>query len=352
MCERSMGATPLVRPTRRGQAPTSQCRGKDFMSDSRDLVDANVVAFHFDQPREATVTHVPTLADDGIERAWRNVFVEHRFLPEDVTAIACEWKPTDADQQFMSRKFPNLKDVSFNFERPEPDGWPAAFERAQAARVEAMRNHPELAGDPPVSQGSTPEPDNARPPDFVLLPLLRMGPNPPPDSAYRTLIPNVLYLCAANVGWTPRKTLAMQWVLQSFLNNEFTFDGVLDEGFANLARALQIEDMSSEDGSEHLLVFKGKTPLHMPAAAVALPGFHQRLSQILGGDRFLVGITCHDKLHVMRADSTRTWYMREIVFENDHLEEDLAPTLLLLERDGMQIVEQKGTPSGREPWAL
>ena len=320
------------------------------MSDSRDRVDANVVTFHFEQMHEAAVIDVPALAEDGIERAWLAVALERRVPSEDVAAITCDWKPTDVDQQFMSQNFPNLKNVSFNFERPDSDGRQAAFERAQAAPGQATRDHPELARYTQMPQGSTPEPHAGTLPDFVLLPLLRMGPNPPPESAYRTLIPNALYLCAANVGWTPRRTLRMQWVLQSFLNNEFTFDGVLDEAFANLAPALRIENMSAEDGSQHLLVFKGETPLHMPAAAVALPGFHQRISQILGGDRFVVGISCHDKLHVMRADLT-TWHLREIVFENGHIEKDLAPTMLLVDRDGMRIIDQKGTPSAHEPWA-
>src|SRR5262249_5778292 len=52
-----------------------------------------------------------------------------RVPAEDVTATVCEWKPTDVDQQFMSRNFSNLKNVNFMFERPEPDGWQAAFER-------------------------------------------------------------------------------------------------------------------------------------------------------------------------------------------------------------------------------
>ncbi|MFC9440451.1 hypothetical protein [Nocardia sp. NPDC057030] len=116
------------------------------------------------------------------------------------------------------------------------------------------------------------------------------------------LIPNQLYLLAARVAPTPRGTLGMSWVMR---NQVDTF---------------------------------------MPAAAIAAPDFHDRLVELLGGDRFVAGISCHDKLHVVRADSGWLGDLEQMVFAADHLEEDLVPTLLAIEPGGIRIIKQNGTP--------
>jgi hypothetical protein len=127
---------------------------------------------------------------------------------------------------------------------------------------------------------------------------------------------------------------------------DIAFDDLLDEAFGNLAAGLQITGYST-NGSDTILEFTGDDTVHMPAAAIATPNFREEMASILGGDRFLAGITCHDRLHVVRADSDHsTTALNEIVFAHEQQHEDLVPTLLLIEPDGMHIVAQKGKPLG------
>ena len=126
--------------------------------------------------------------------------------------------------------------------------------------------------------------------------MLRMVTSPPPLSAYRTLLPNQLYVLVARVAPTPRGTLAMNWVLQNQLvGAEVAFDDLLDEAFVNLAEGLKITGYSSDEGSDTLLEFTGVDAVHLPAAAIAIPNFCVQMASALGGDRFLAGITCHEK---------------------------------------------------------
>ena len=95
--------------------------------------------------------------------------------------------------------------------------------------------------------------------------MLRMVTSPPPLSAYRTLLPNQLYVLVARVAPTPRGTLAMNWVLQNQLvGAEVAFDDLLDEAFVNLAEGLKITGYSSDEGSDTLLEFTGVDAVHLP----------------------------------------------------------------------------------------
>lgn len=306
--------------------------------------DINVVAFRYGEGDEVAVIDVPASADDSISQAWQKVFRQRRVLANQIVAVHAEWAPTAADHEFMSGNFPNLDEVSFNFERPESGDWDSALQQAAATREAAMHGgHIQEATRNPTD-GSI-DPKAVEP---VSIPMLRMATSPPPMSAYRTLLPNQLYVLVARVAPTPRGTLALNWVLQNQLvGADITFDALLDEAFVNLAAGLKITGYSSDDGSDTLLEFTGVDAVHLPAATVAIPNFRAQMASALGGDRFLAGITCHDNLHVVRADSDySTTALREMVFACESHDEDLVPTLLLIEPDGMRIVAQKGEPLG------
>lgn len=179
----------------------------------------------------------------------------------------------------------------------------------------------------------------------MAIPVLRTTTPTSPLAAYRTLIPDRLYLVIAHV--TPTHGgLGIDWVRSSQLvGTKVTFDDLLEEAFANLTAGLQVAVLSSEDGSNSALQIAGVGVRQMAAAAVASPGFREQVAQPLGGQRFLAGITGHDHLHVVRADSDDGWdAMEQFVFDAETHDQDLAPTLLLLEPDGMRIVAQKSPP--------
>lgn len=301
----------------------------------------NVVAFRISGLDEVAVTDVPDDVDDGVAQAWRKVFRQRRVPAEKVVEIHMEWAASAGDHEFMGRNFPNLGDVSFNFERPAADGWAAAREHAAAIREVAMQElveEEQAAAPNGVAAGDDP----AMPP---LIPLLRMVTSEPPLSASRTLIPNQLYVLAAWVSPTPRGTLGMNWVLKNFVEQEqINFDDVLAAAYADLWENVTVGAYDAKDGTDRMLQLEGNSLTFMPAAVVASPQFREKMAEYLGGDRFLAGISCHDHLHVVRADSAYAEGLQEMVFGSDHVEEDLVPTMLLIEPDGMQIVSQKGTP--------
>ncbi|WP_194832224.1 hypothetical protein [Nocardia sp. XZ_19_369] len=305
-----------------------------------DGVGMNVVGFVISGIDEPALTDVPAESDDGIMQAWGQVFRRRRVPAESVVAIHAEWAPSAADHEFMTRNFPNLGNVTFTFERPEPDGWPAALAHAAIVRETALRRA--------AAQDLLPAFDadgDQDAPERVLIPMLRMVQLPPPMSASRALIPNQLYLLAARVAPTPRGTLSMSWVLRNQVDSgEVDFDAALAEAFSNLSDGMRIGVGESASGADRLLFFEGTTTTFMPAAAIAMPNFHDLLVEHLGGERFVAGISCHDKLHVVRADSGWVGDLKRMVFADDHNEEDLVPTLLLVERDGISILEQNGTP--------
>jgi hypothetical protein len=291
--------------------------------------DINAVVFRYSVGDNVVITDAPARADEAISQACQKVIGPHRIVTNQIVAVHAEWEPTAAD-------FPNLAETSSNFERPESGDWDAALQQAAATRAAAMHEKPLQEG----VQEAMREP--------VIIPILRMTTSPPPMSAYLTLLPNQLYVLVARATPTPRGTLSLSWVLQNHLiGADITFEDLLDTAFVNLGAGLKITGHSTDDGSETLLEFTGVDTVHMPAAAIAIPNFHEQVASFLGGDCFLAGITCHDKLHIVRADSDFfTTALEKLVFATEQQHEDLLPTLVLIEPNRMRIVAQKGGALG------
>lgn len=315
------------------------------MSSPIDGHDMNVVAFRYGAgDDEVAVTDVPARADNGISQAWQKIIGQHPNLTNNIVAVYAEWEPTAADYEFMSWNFPNLPEVSFSFARPESGDWDAALQQAAATRAAAMqKKHAQEAMGNLVATLTDPE---AREP--LAIPMLRMVTSPPPMSAYRTLLPNQLYVLVARVAPTPRGTLNLNWVLQNqFAGADVALDDLLDEAFVNLAAGLKTTGYSLGDGSSTDVLEITRDNIHLAAAAIAMPNFREQIASILGGDRFLVAINCHERLQVARADSDiGTTALKELVFAHEQQQEGVVPTLLLIEPDGMRIVAQNGEPLG------
>jgi hypothetical protein len=308
-------------------------------------LDFNVVAFRYGPADQVALAHVPARANDGISQAWQNVLGQHRILSNQIVEVHAEWEPTAADYEFIGENFPHLPRVTFNFERPESGDWDAALRQAAAIRAAAMdKMHAQQATANPGAPLTDPEA-----PEPLAIPMLRMVTSPPPLSAYRTLLPNQLYVLVARAAPTPHGTLALNWVLQNQLAvTGVAFDDLLDEAFANLAAGLTTTGYSLGDGSgTDILEITGHDTVHPTAAAIAMPNFREQIASILGGDRFLVAISCHERLQVARADSeVGTTALKEMVFAHEQQQEGVVPTLLLIEPHGMRIVAQNGEPPG------
>ncbi|MEV5650140.1 hypothetical protein AB0L57_17990 [Nocardia sp. NPDC052254] len=181
------------------------------------------------------------------------------------------------------------------------------------------------------------EPDR---PDPIAIPLLRTTSEPPSPLASHVLIPGGLYVVVAAVGPTPRGTLGMNWVLEHHLEGmDFTFGDIRAEAAQNLRNGLRMA-MAGNGADIQVLHVEGVDATHMPAGAVSLSDFPERVADALGGDRFVAGIPCEDHLYVARADTPSAALVSEMVAAPHDCGSDLIPTVLLLEPAGMRILEQ------------
>jgi hypothetical protein len=115
----------------------------------------NVVVFQLNDDSDGLVVgRAPTLAEDGVRRAWEGVRHEHDAHSTSVVALHAEWEPSPGDVAFIETTFPEAA-VTFNFPRPTPDGWDEAFAAAQETMLEAAaatdgRPHPAATGPRPA----------------------------------------------------------------------------------------------------------------------------------------------------------------------------------------------------------
>lgn len=96
--------------------------------------------------------------DSCVQNAWASLSARENAAPIDVTRIYSEWQPSASDMSFLEASFPNAT-LSYSFERPHPDGWPAAFERVarEILASQQARSRQEQGGSaesPPSSSNS------------------------------------------------------------------------------------------------------------------------------------------------------------------------------------------------------
>jgi hypothetical protein len=283
----------------------------------------NVVVFELDREfRENAAAGAPAMADDCVRQAWDTVRLDGHVRADEVTALYSDWEPSVADARFIAETFPTAE-VSYSFRRPEPSGWEEAFAEARRLMAEASRQEGddvEQAGEllPIVWSDAAP---------FCLLEAL----------PHRRLIPDTLAVATAWVAPTPRGTIGMDHLTYHTQREigDLTVEDLLDIAFDNLRTGLRIEGERSELGD---LVTMHR-PGSLAAAAVALPDFHERLSDILSDDRLVVGLPCQEYLLVTGAGSTElVEHVKEAVLSSPHAPGELLPTVLLVERTGMRLL--------------
>ncbi len=297
--------------------------------------EVNIVIFRYGDSGQMADTTVPVLVEDGYRQAWRTVIRQHGMTAESVTGIASDWAPTEADETFLRKNFPNLREVSAAFDRPGPDGWDQALAAAEQARQEIERQLEQEE-----SQRANRTDREAGSDEPLMIPMLRTAAEPPRQVASRELIPGQLYVVVAGVAPTPQGSLGMHWVLEKQVQEAgFTFDDVLAEANANLGEGLRTV-LRGESARERVVHFQGVDSRHLPAAALAIPGFTDRVAGLIGGDRFVAAFPCEDHLYFARADSDAAGVLADLVREPHDCGSDLIPTVVLLEPAGMRVLVQ------------
>jgi hypothetical protein len=295
----------------------------------------NVVVFLLARGEgQHAIAEAPARAEDGIQQAWEQVTREHQARPAEVVALHSEWEGSAADLSFVRAQFPEAK-VTYNFARPGPDGWEEAFQAARQVMAEARDKRLAAEADERMQQVNE---------DGELLPVLWSGSAPRAPALasmpHWPLVPGRLFVAFAMVAPTPRGTIGMSHLTHDI--HQRTGSPALDElmGLASpaLTRGLHIDGRRSDKGDLITLRREGS----LAASALALPGFHQRMSGMLNDDRLVVGLPCPDDLIVAGASSGWIEEIRQMVLTSPYPDTELVPSMLLVERAGMQLLAERG----------
>ncbi|MEE6259168.1 hypothetical protein [Plantactinospora sonchi] len=283
---------------------------------------------------EHVIADAPTRDEDCVRQAWEIVAARDGVRPDEVVALHTEWATTDADARFIGEFFPQAQ-VTHNFDRPEPDGWDRAF--AEVREIMRRAHEEQLAAE--TSDRVRHAEENGE-----LLPVLWSATSPRAELLrslpHQTLVPGRLFVALAMVAPTPRGTLGMSHLTHDTRQRigEPPVADLFEEAYGSLSRGLRIDGRESEKG--HLLTLHREGSL--AASAVALPGFVERMMELLGTDRLVVGLPCPDDLIVAGADSGWAADVGDMILSSPYPTTELVPSVLLVDRDGIQLVAERG----------
>lgn len=283
---------------------------------------------------QGAVADAATRDEDCVQQAWEEVRRTHQARPEEVTALYTQWQPSERDAAFIAQTFPDAE-VSYDYARPAPDGWDAAFAEARVAMEEEARQ---------IGLASTIEQMEATH-QAKLLPVLAGPSSGRGDAmldmaAHHPLVSGKVYALLAFTGPTPRGTVGLHWVTEHIYEEELggpPFADLLAIAGQNLAEDLRVDGYQTDDGD--VLAFKRDG--WMAASALVLPDFYDRMSSALSAERLIVGIPSPDDLLVADADRGAADEVRTMTMETDYDQGFLGPTLLLVDRSGMQLVAER-----------
>jgi len=292
---------------------------------------SNVVVFQLWRGREERFAgHAPTIADDCVRQAWDRTRHVHDARAEDVVALHSEWEPSTADSFFIERTFPNAA-VSYTFRRPDPDNWAEALiaARQQMEAVAAQQSHQRID-------------ETER--DGELLPMLWSGSSPQIDllamMPHYTLVPDDLHVSLAVVTTAPSGRIGISHLTHHHLGPDgawgatASFEELYETACANLASGLRIEEYDN-----------GVLDMHrdggLAAPAVCLPDFHASVSELLGTERFVVGMVCPQHLVIAAESSPEARKIRTMVMESDYPTSESVPCLLRVDRRGITIAAER-----------
>ncbi|MDQ0381800.1 hypothetical protein [Amycolatopsis thermophila] len=101
----------------------------DYLDPARNLISFGTAAGIF-------VESSPAQAVDAFRQAWERVSAEHGIEAGQVTRIEAYWQPSHWDERYLRHTFGEV-DLEYVFDRPEPDGWHVALDRAREVLDEA-----------------------------------------------------------------------------------------------------------------------------------------------------------------------------------------------------------------------
>jgi hypothetical protein len=296
-------------------------------------VSRNVVVFQLKRWRGEVhaIAEAPTRADDCVQQAWTKVQAEHHgAAAKQVAALHSEWEPSEADQAFIRKTFPKAK-FTYNFRRPDPSGWDAAFADARrviaeagAAKAKKNMHHVEQRGE--------------------LLPVLWSNSSPKRDMLehlpHHAIVPGRLFVAVATVAVTPTGTIGMNHVTHAGLEGR-QFVDMLSEAATNLTNGLQIDGRSDPQHADkgQLIVLSRSGPF--AASALALPGFRERVASLVGEENLLAGVPEPDTLVLTGLSSGWTAEIEEAVLRSPCPPGEMVPTLLSLTSSGMRIEAER-----------
>lgn len=283
---------------------------------------------------QRALAEVPTRDDDGLRQAWEQVRREHDATAAEVSSLYSEWEPSADDVRFVRETFAGA-DMSYSFERPGPDGWGPALEGARHAMVEAAHEQAGRA----AAEGMREVGENGE-----LLPVLWSHGSPRSGMLeflpHVDVVPGQLCYSLATVGPTSRGTIGMSHVTESGLSGR-PFDDLVAEAFGALAGGLQVNCYNDDANPERVTLLRLDREGSFASSAVAMPDFHERMSELLGEDDLLVGLPEPDTLVVTGARSSWADDVRRMVLESPCPATELIPTLLRLNRSGMTVEAQR-----------
>jgi hypothetical protein len=289
-----------------------------------------LVVFQLRRHAQPAIADGWTRDDDCVRQAWAKVQQEHRASAKDVVALHSEWEPSPADATFIRKTFRKAK-LTFNFSRPGLDGWDAAFASARHVIAEAGRSQAAQSMDHVAKSGE-------------LLPILWSLASPKKDMLpflpYQSVVPDRLVVGLATVAPTPHGSIGMNHVTQAGLAGR-SFDQLLAEALGNLASGLQIDGHTDQERPDkgQLLVVRRSGPF--AASALVLPGFHDRMSSLVGQDRLVAGIPDPDTLLVTGADSGWVGELERAVLESPCPASEVVPAVLSLAPSGATVVAER-----------
>jgi hypothetical protein len=295
-------------------------------------VSRNMVVFVLKQKRkeQQAISYGPTRADDCVQQAWSKVQRENGAATKHVTALHSEWEPSPDDIAFIRKNFPKAR-FTYNFSRPGPQGWDAAFAAARQTIEESAAAHAKQKMDQISEHGE-------------LLPVLWSGSSPKRDMLqylpHHALVPERLFVALATVAPTPQGTIGMNHVGHSGLEGR-PFDDLMGEASNNLAHSLRIEGRSDPDHPEkgQLIVVQRTGPC--AASALALPDFHGRISALIGQDQLTVGVPEPDTVVVTAAGSGWEEDVEQAVLRSPCPPSEMVPTVLSMTSGGVQILAER-----------
>lgn len=218
---------------------------------------------------------------------------------KQVVGLHTEWEATPGDAAFIADTFPWAA-VTHHFPRPEADGWDEAFAAARLVLQAELR---------PVLWSES----SAR--------ASQLG-----DVPHWPVAGGRLHLALAVV--TPH---AMYPVTHAQFGDA-SFDELMAATCQGLVDGLDI--VGREDG---VTTVSGR----LVAAASCLPEFYQRLSDVVGAERLVVGLPSADAILVAGSGGSLADVVEREVRASAPSDAELTPCVLSIEGDRIEVVAER-----------